>query len=367
MGGGPKALRRWECTTVKMPDDDARPRDDASSRWLLADVGGTHLRFAWTDTGAEAETPLHDLQVVRADDEASFTQAVRGYLSDAGHVAERAIVCVAARVVRGEARMTNRAWHLSARALERTLGLTQVRLVNDLAAAAAMLPLLDDASAPLLWPTAGPTAAPIAQGSAAEPSRCVVLGPGTGLGVAAASIAGGVAQSQTSEGGHAGYAPESERDWALALALRQSAERVSWEHVVSGPGLVRVYRAFGTAAATDAPAIDTAERIVAGAAAGDARCRQALAIFGEALAAVAGDCVLMHGAWDGVYLIGSLVQAAQEALAADACRARFAAKGPFAAAMAQVPVRLVRHPQPVLLGAAQLVRHSSVAPLPWPT
>lgn len=327
----------------------------STETWLVADLGGTHLRLALTDTPGAGRPNLRDLRTYRAIEAPSLAAAGSRYLLDTGARATGAVVCAAGRVVRRTVELTNLAWRVDGFELEQAWAMRRVDVVNDLAGAASALPWLDEAEAPLLWP--------VSSMSSADERRCVVVSPGTGLGVAAARLLP-AAQVEVidTEGGHAGFAAQSDIEWELARAMQQrEGSHISWEHWVSGPGLSRIHHALmsRSGAASSDNSKRSPEQIVADAASGDAVCAQALGLFAQALAAVAGDCVLMHGAWHGVYLMGGLVQALHARWAEDAFRARFTDKGPFAQAMAQVPMRLVMHPHPVLLGAAHRARQSA--------
>lgn len=330
----------------------------STETWLVADLGGTHLRLALTDTPGEGRPALRELRTYRAAEAQSLAAAGSRYLNATGARAAGAVVCAAGRVVARTVELTNLCWRVDAADLEQAWAMRRVEVVNDLAGAASALAWLDDAEAPLLWPA--PLAPP------GDERRCVVVSPGTGLGVAAATLrAGAQVEVIDTEGGHAGFAPQSELEWALGHAMQQrEGNRISWEHWVSGPGLARIHHALALRAGS-APGMAgerSPEEIVAAAGRGDRLAAQALALFAQALAAVAGDCVLMHGAWHGVYLMGALVQALRDHWdddALNALRTRFADKGPFAEAMTAVPVRCVVHPHPVLLGAAHRARQSA--------
>jgi glucokinase len=322
--------------------------------WLVADLGGTNLRLALARRGPSDKPVLDQIKTVRTSDFDSLAQAAADYLAVTGAHAQGAVISVAGRVINNMVHMTNLPWMISATRLAAELDLAQVQLVNDLGAAAAALPALTDADAPQLWPC---TALP----GATRPYRCVVIGAGTGLGIAGALLKGDTVHVLDTEGGHAGYVPENAQEDAVLRDLRAQFGRVSWERIVSGPGLMNLYRHLPPDSGQ--PAYASAEDVLAAALeTGPTRSLTAVHLFCDALAAVAGDAVLMQGAWDGVYLMGSLPQAARPWLARAQCHGRFMAKGPFAAAMAAVPVRLITHPQPVLLGAACLALAGSGAP-----
>ena len=312
--------------------------------WLVADIGGTNIRFGIANAGPSGSPALRQVQSLRVSEFGSLTEAVGNYLLNVDEHVKGAVFGVAGRVVGGVAQMTNLAWTINASELAQALTLDHVEIINDLAAAAAALPAMNVEDAQLLWPCATPV-------RNVGIRRCAIVGAGTGLGIASAQISDDSVRVLDTEGGHTAYAPQTAQENAMAQALYARLERVSWECVVSGPGLVNVYRALQD------DGIDslepTPEQIISHAHNGsDRRSNLAVALFSQALAAVAGDCVLMHGAWDGIYLMGELLKSTRPWLEHPDFRSRFMDKGPFAGAMANVPVRLISHSQPVLLGAA---------------
>lgn len=321
--------------------------------WLVADLGGTNLRLALTQPGAVGRPALRQVTAMRALDFKSFDAAARAYLDTQGERVQGAVISVAGRVVDQRVVMTNLAWTLDARQIAAALQLAQVHLINDLAAVAAAVPVFDAIDAPPLW-QGGERAA-----GTAPRQRCVVVGAGTGLGMAGVSLGGAETRVIDTEGGHAAFAPETELEEIVGRHLRERHGRVSWERVVSGPGLMNVHAAL---AHLDGASVASPEELLAAARAGqDARSDAAVRVFAGALAAVLGDAVLMHGAWDGAWLVGGLPQAVRPWLDTPECRARFLGKGSFAEAMRAVPARLVQHHQPGLLGAAQFARAEAQA------
>ncbi len=313
---------------------------------LVADIGGTNLRLALATRRADGGVALSQMQSRAAQAYSSFEEAARLYLQDLGQPVATAVISVAGRVLGQQVRMTNLGWTLDAAQLAQSLRLERVHLINDLGAAAAAVPALTPDDSTLLWGGAGKPGAE---------QRIVVVGAGTGLGVAGASLGEGLTRISDTEGGHIAFAPETEQEERIHQRLRQRYGRVSWERLISGPGLMNIYAALHDEGQAVAPL--SPEQILA--AHDDELAVGAVNVFCQALAAALGDAVLMHGAWQGAYLVGSLPQAVLPWLTSEACRARFCAKGPFAEAVAAVPVRLVRHAQPGLLGAACIALSSA--------
>lgn len=319
-----------------------------SERALLADVGGTNVRFALADPAASAPLSPDSIQTYAVADYPSLADAARHYL-DANDVrATHGVFAIAGRVERDQARMTNHPWVVSRRLLQDTLGLDALELINDFVAQAMAVRLLREDDLLPIGPR--PSSAPADAGSRA----CCVLGPGTGLGVAALIVRGGHSIALATEGGHVGFAPGTDEEVAVLQRLAARFGHVSNERLVSGGGLVNLHCALAEIAGMPCDQDAQPADITAGAEAGDALCVRAIELFCDVFGSVAGDMTLALGAWDGVYLSGGLVPRLLPELQRPAFRARFEAKGRYAEALARVPTSAVVHPQPGLLGAAAI-------------
>lgn len=315
---------------------------------LLADVGGTNVRFGLADPSVSDPLLADSIRQYAVADFESLADAARHYL-DAGSIrVTHAVMAVAGRVADGEARMTNHPWVVSTARIQQRLGLDALRLVNDFVAQAMAIRLLRASDIVAIGPLESHDAP-------ANESTCAILGPGTGLGVAALIVRDGRHVALATEGGHVGFAPKTAEEIAILRVLASTFGHVSNERLVSGGGLVNLHRALGAIAEepVDAPLLQPAD-ITAGAAAGDARCLRAIDLFCAIFGSVAGDMAMVLGAWDGVYLSGGLVPRLLPALQRSGFRARFEAKGRYASALSQVPTFAVLHPQTGLLGAAAI-------------
>lgn len=304
---------------------------------LVADIGGTNARFALVaDRGGARQ--LIEPRTLRTADYEILPDAVAAYVAAVGLDAppRRAVLAVAGAARGDDVRVTNCPWHFSIAATRVALGLDDLAVINDFAANGwALTELLpEDLSA------IGPALPAHATG------RFAVLGPGTGLGVCAVRVdADGRRTVLESEGGHAGFAPDSEEEIAVLTALRRRFGRVSYERLLSGAGLANIYEALG--GETLPP-----EGVTARAAASDPRAAKAIDMFCAVLGGFAGDAALMFGAWDGIYLAGGMLHPLADALQRGGFRRRFESKGRFAALLAEVPTFVIRHPQVGLIGAA---------------
>lgn len=312
---------------------------------LLADVGGTHVRFALADP-ARAQPLLDDtIRAYCVDDFAAFTDAARAYLHETHAHAERGVFAFAGPIGGDEVRMTNHPWTISRTRTAAELHLASLHFVNDFAAMSLCTTLLD---APDMQPI-GALAAPRIDLHA--PSTYAVLGPGTGLGVGALLVRDGRALALETEGGHCAFAPGSDEEIEVLQRLTARFGRVSNERLLCGSGLTNLHRALGEIDGTFAGECPP-EEITQRAAAGDAACGRAVELFCEILGAVAGDFVLAFGAWNGAYISGGMTPPLMPWLAGAGFRRRFEDKGRFAAKLREVPSVAIMHPYPGLLGAA---------------
>src|ERR1700751_5979092 len=205
------------------------------STTLLADIGGSKSRFAIANSSGAVEHVL----VIHNDTAADLDAAVSRYLEETGARPCAATLAVAGPVDGEEVVLTNRTnWRLRRVEFAERFGLSQLRLLNDFEAIAWALPHLGPAHTRPL-------------GSAVPPREGVkiVLGPGTGLGVAALLPADGRWHVVASEGGHASFGPQAPDEIEVFARLRHECGAVSAEAVLSGAGLVRLARALDPQAA----------------------------------------------------------------------------------------------------------------------
>jgi glucokinase len=312
---------------------------------LIADIGGTHVRFALVQ-GGEAT----DVMVMRCADYQGPAAAAEAYLNVVapGLRPTRAAFAVASAIVGDRVELTNSPWDFSIAGVRQALGLDRFAVINDFTAVAlSVRHMTQDHLLPLGGGSADP-AAPIA-----------VLGPGTGLGVSAlVPSSSGEWVALASEGGHVTMAAADEREAALLAWLRKRFGHVSAERVLSGPGLVNLYEAV-SALAHRTPAYTTPDAVTQRGLDGScALCREAVESFFAMLGTLAGNLALSVGARGGVYVAGGILPRMKEAFRASAFRSRFEAKGRFQDYVAAIPTYLVIHPQPAFVGLIGLVERS---------
>jgi glucokinase len=312
----------------------------ATSACLLADVGATNARFVVATPERMVGTPL---RLHTGDYRTSVDLLVEG-MQRLGLAAADCCIAMAGPVAGGFGRLTNGTLAFDASALAEVAG-GRVTLINDFHGLARALPVLQD-----LRRVGGiaPAEAPAAVKA--------VLGPGSGLGMAALVPVGHDWQVVASEGGHADFAPGTPLELELLTLLLRERGHVSWETVLSGQGLVRIYRAicalFGATADDATPEWITAR----GVAADDPVCHQTLDVFFGMLGTAAGNLALTMGARGGVYIGGGIVPRLADFAAASPMRARFDDRGDIRDYTRDIPLYVILDEEPGLIGALEYLR-----------
>jgi glucokinase len=311
---------------------------------LVGDIGGTNARFAL----ATPDRPgFHSVLELQCEDFATADDAISHYLTTTRAVAPDA-VCLAAAgpVVDDTVKITNNHWDISAAETREDLGIENVRLLNDFTAIAYSIPLLTETEVRSIgrhdhdWLPKGNF-------------NVAILGPGTGLGVAGLCRREDNVVSITGEGGHVGFAPETEQQIEILKVLRNQFDRVSAERLIAGSGLENIYLALRTIRRQSGPQLSAAQ-IFAEREPGNLAA-EAVDVFFELLGQVAGDVALTLGAIDGVYIAGGIAKRYPALLEESRFRGAFEGKGRRRALMERTPTRLITYDQPGLLGAAYAV------------
>ncbi|MEY8876636.1 MAG: glucokinase [Leptothrix sp. (in: b-proteobacteria)] len=313
---------------------------------LVGDIGGTNARFGWIAQApaSGAEPLISDVHTLPTADHATLADAARAYLAriDQGQPGSMAFG-IANPITGDRVQMTNHHWGFSISGLKAELGLQRLEVINDFTALALALPSLQPHELRQLG------------GGAARPHGPIALiGAGTGLGVSGLLHTAAGWTALAGEGGHVTLAAADDREAAILGAMRTRHGHVSAERALSGMGLVNLYVAAcdlnGATAATLTPA-DITGRALDGS---DAQCVEAVNHFCAFLGNVAGNLALTLGSHGGVYLGGGIVPRLGGFFDRSAFRARFEAKGRFAAYLAAMPVFIIdASVSPALFGAAR--------------
>ncbi|MFP4560713.1 MAG: glucokinase [Thiohalorhabdus sp.] len=325
-------------------------------RILAGDVGGTNARLALVEAGAGALRITAE-ERLPSGDYPGLEDLLRAFLDRHGAPAvEAAAFGLPGPVLGDRVRTTNLPWEVEAGSLGLVLGTARVRLLNDLEAAARGIAELAPADVETL-----------AAGESDSAGNRALIAAGTGLGEAGMFWDGARHRPFATEGGHADFAPADELDRALHRYLAECHGHVSWEHVVSGPGLVRIHAFLAAHRGRAVPGWleaamaegDPAAAIAAAAEDGsDPLCAEAMERFVRHYGAEAGNLALKLMATGGVYLGGGIAPRIAARLREPAFLEAFRAKGAMAPLLERIPVRLIHNDHAALLGAA---RHAASA------
>ena len=320
-------------------------RHGLSDLVLVADIGGTNARFALADP---ATLELSQIHQTLCGSHASVDAALADYLSGLPFKPKRAALAVAAPVSGEMVNLTNSPWSFQKSELCRSTGLDLLYVLNDFQALALSLPALDASELHQIGGTA-----PEEQGTK------VVLGPGTGLGVAGLVWSGERWIPVAGEGGHMSLGARDAEELALLRVLGNAGDHLSAEQAISGPGLAALYRAIG---ASKKESVSQPIDVVARAMSGDAAAGEALGRFIGWLGRFAGNIALAFGARGGVYIGGGVAPKIVAALSAGSFREAFEQKGCMSAYIAPIPVYVILAEFATLKGAAAAL--SSSLPVP---
>jgi len=325
--------------------------DDSMNTIIVADIGGTNARFALAHTEklGSAQGLSHTREFSTADFN-TFAECLSQYLDELNLDAQTAQPSAACFAVAGPVgqtvtELTNVKWSLCPQALRRDYGLHQVEVVNDFAALASAIPYLRAEDVIVLQ-------AGSEDYTAQKHAVKAVVGPGTGLGVAALMKQDNSWTPLASEGGHRCFAPETDIELALYQLLRDENNYACAEQFLSGSGLQNIYQ--GLHRVYDKPLEPRLpHEITTAATSGRSElAQQALSIFCAQLGSICGDTALTFGARAGLYLGGGIPPKIQDFLIASDFMRRFNNKGKQSAYVKNIAVKLITKETPALLGAA---------------
>lgn len=323
-------------------------------RYLLAaDVGGTKTAVALAEAGSPPRIIAQ--RVFASQGYPSLQSLVLEFLDDARAAAPEATPVAACFALAGPVdgrfgTLTNLGWKVEADAMERQFRIERVKLVNDFAAAGRGIESLAPADIETLQ-----------AGQPVERGVRLVVGAGTGLGMCLITWQGSRYAVHASEAGHADFAPVNAVQDQLLLHLRREFGRVSYERVVSGPGLARIFSFLqASGSGTPSPELqkalqkrDGAAEVIAefAAAREDPVAVRAVDIFVTAYGSFAGNMALAALARGGVFLAGGIAPKIASKLKDGVFMGAFGNKGRFSDLLATIPVHVVMNPQVGLLGA----------------
>lgn len=299
-------------------------------RALVADIGGTNMRVAVAERGA-----LHSLQTFASDEVSDPGRILADYASAAGGVLH-AVIAVAGPVEGERFSLTNRAWRSSAGELQGLLGAERVAVVNDFAAMAYSVMAL-----------AQEDLVPVRAGVPMPDGNVLVCGPGTGFGVSVLVRRGDFAVA--TEAGHMRLGVVSEEEFDILAKVQEGGAPLAIEDVLSGRGLAALDRCLNGAKRAPAQVLAAAEGQEAGAG-------RTLRIFMGIFGRVTGDLALAFDARGGIFIGGGIGLALRSFYARPEFHAAYEAHEPYSERLRRIPISLITHPFPGLVGAAEIAR-----------
>jgi glucokinase len=320
-------------------------------RVLAGDIGGTNARLAIVEVDRDVARVIQSQQFMSRDFP-RLAPIVRAFLADVGEMPNRACFAVACPVLDGKCSGTNLTWDVDVRTLREAIGIPRTEVINDLHAIGHGLRRLD--AADLM---------PLQVGEANECGVVAVIGAGTGLGEAFVTRRDDTYQVYSSEGGHTSFSAQSDLEWGLQRWLARRFGHVSYERIVSGPGLVHIYqylRESGEAEEQvsvreemerDDPAAVISRLALSGR---DRLCARALDVFVSVYGAKAGNFALTVMATGGMYVAGGIAPRIVPKLRDGAFMTAFRDKGRLSDVLARIPVNIVTNPHVGLIGAAMV-------------
>ena len=315
----------------------------SSERYLVGDIGGTNCRLAACDPVGGL---ISHVKILPVRDFLSLDQAIEDYrATTAGLDLTHGSISIANPIVGDRVAMTNAHWDFSIEKTKKNCGLEQLIMLNDWEAVALALPHLTEAQLSKVN-----KAPEVPDGTKA------LFGVGTGLGAAGlVRTKGSTWIPIAGEGGHVSFSPVDSDEKEILAVLSEHHGHVSFEKILSGPGLKALYHAtikiYGVVTGDDlAPS-----EIVEGAArASDPMCQRTLEIFCGILGNFAGNLCLTLGATGGVYIGGGVIEKIDQAGLFDRGKFlnRLVHKGRLSEWLSNIPAFILRTPYAGLIGAA---------------
>ena len=315
---------------------------------LAGDVGGTKTLLGLFDAGSRRPVSIvvETFETTAFPDLSTMIARFRKSPVAAGVRIAAASFGVAGPIAGGTVRLTNAPFVVESSQIARLLGLDAIGLVNDLVATAYGVTVLTSAELH-----------PLQQGQAAADGSMAVIAAGTGLGEAFLHNVGGRFVPAASEAGHADFAPRTRREIEVMEDITARVGRASVEHVLSGTGLVNLYRVTHGSSLCAAFTAEDDPKLPADISASALerrcdRCVEALDLFVAAYGAEAGNLALRTVPTGGLFVAGGIAPRLLPALDGGGFMRAFLAKAPMVALLARIPVHVVLTGDAGLLGAA---------------
>jgi glucokinase len=318
---------------------------------LAGDIGGTNTRLAFFEGTPDHLKPVA-IEVFPSREHGGLAEIARKFLAEHNQTARAAVFGIAGAVVDGRVEATNLPWVVDTKELASELDINPVILINDLLANAHGITLLDESD----FVVAN-------SGSPSPTGNRALISAGTGLGEAGLLAGPQGYEPFPSEGGHADFGPRNEQEIELLRYLMDRFEHVSYERVLSGPGLHNIYQFLRDTGRGEEPSWlaeqiahgDPSAAIATSALEGTSDiCVQALDIFVSVYGAEAGNLALKVVATGGVFVGGGIAPKIIRKLSSSTFLKAFTAKGRMGHLLQDIPVRVITNDKTALLGAGRV-------------
>ena len=320
---------------------------------IAGDIGGTKTNIALFEPDGEELGAPRVQRSFPSNDYPSLEAILREFVAEHRPRLTHACFGVAGPVVENFVDATNLAWDVDAGSLAATLGLGRVELINDLEATAYGVEVLRPAQLYALSERDG----------APRGGHRALIAAGTGLGMAGLFWEGRHYHPIPSEGGHIDFAPRNRLEADLLFYMMEKlGGRVSYERVLSGPGLFNVYSFLRDTNYADEPgwlaseidAGDPSAAVSKAALSGRSElAAKALDVFVEIYGAMAGNLALLLKPAGGLYVGGGIAPKILEKLKDGAFMRAYRDKGRLSYVIEQIPVRVILEDKAALYGAAR--------------
>ncbi|MCR3754604.1 MAG: glucokinase [Candidatus Westeberhardia cardiocondylae] len=311
---------------------------------LVGDIGGTNVRLALCNTYTGK---IYKICIYSGKKYKNIEQVIQKYLNKQNIKIIQACIAIACPITQDWISMTNHSWKFSIKNIQQKLQLKQLEIINDFTAISMAIPML--------------TKKDIIQFGGKEPIQgkpIVIYGAGTGLGVSHLIKINHHWISFPGEGGHVDFASSNREEDTILSILRTEIKHVSAEKVLSGPGLVNLYRAIvksqGKIPNSLLPQQITKQAI-------QKTCQDSyktLSLFCTLMGRFGGNLALNMGTFGGVYIAGGIIPKFLQFFSQSNFREAFEDKGRFTKYLKNIPVYLITHKQPGLLGAGTHIRQN---------
>ena len=312
---------------------------------LLADVGGTYARFT-LETGPGI---FEHAASLRCADYEDFHATVQAYLSalpasaSTGRI-KNAAVAIATPVSGDQVRITNYPWQFSIEQMRQRLHLDNLLLVNDFTALAMALPSLLPSQR-----------RQVGAGAALPRSVIGLIGAGSGLGVSGLIPANDGWVALGTEGGHTSFSPRDARELAILQYAWRHYSHVSFERLVSGPGIELIYRALSERDGHPEQILSAPDITQRALDASDPLCLEVIEVFCGMLGTAAANLAVTQGAFGGIYIGGGIVPRLGSHFDHSIFRQRFEDKGRFADYLRGIPTFVITADNATLLGVSAIL------------